>query len=70
VKRIAVFTAVISLLFGLAVLIGPSPKIDPEAPRFVPGQVRPVGPFTSNHYGWAELVPFAGGKVWLWTTSN
>lgn len=69
-KRIAVFAAVISLLFGLAVLIGPSRKIDPEAPRFVPGQVRPVGPFTSNHYGWAELVPFAGGRVWLWTTSS
>ena len=69
-KRIAVFAAVISLLFGLAVLIGPSRKIDPEAPRFVPGQLRPVGPFTSSHYGWGELVPFAGGKVWLWTTSN
>jgi hypothetical protein len=69
-KRIAVLAAAISLVLGLAVLIGPSRKIDPEAPRFVPGQVSPVGPFTSNHYGWAELVPFASGKVWLWTTSN
>ena len=69
-KRITLFTASLLLVVGAALVVTLPPKADPEAPRFIRGQIQPAAPFTSIHYGWSELVPFAGKKVWLWTASG
>jgi len=48
-KRTATI-ATIALLLGLLILFTLPAKPDPEAPRFVAGQVRAVGSFTTIHY--------------------
>jgi hypothetical protein len=58
-----------ALLFGLLILVTLPRKPDPQAPRFVPGQVQPIG-LTSIHYNYSAPIPFAGGKVWIWASSN
>jgi hypothetical protein len=65
-RRSIIAGSAILLLIGLTMVLVPK-GIDPEAPRFVRGLPQPLGPLTSVDYGWGELVPFAGGKVWLWT---
>ena len=58
------------LLFGvLLILLICFPKPDPQAPRFVFGQPKTIGPFKMVHYYWGDIDPFHGGKVWMWTTS-
>jgi len=68
-KRIGIIAG-IALLIGLGILFTRPPKRDPEAPRFVPGRLQTVDPFTIIHYDWGALVPFAGGKVWMWGLSR
>ena len=68
-KRTAIIAG-IALLLTLSILVTLPQKPDPQAPRFVPGQVQLVGPFPTIHYDWAAAVPFAGGKVWIWAISG
>src|SRR5579864_1048821 len=70
-KRTGIIAGItLLLLFGLATLLTLRPKPDPQAPRFVPGQVRSVSPSATILYDWGGLVPFAGGKVWIWAISS
>jgi hypothetical protein len=64
-----VIIAGIALLLGLSILVTLLQKPDPQAPRFVPGQVQPTG-LTTIDYDCGALVPFAGGKVWIWAISS
>jgi len=68
-KRVAIIAG-IALLISLSILFTRPPKPDPQAPRFVPGQLQSVGPFTTIHYDWGAPIPFAGGKVWMWGLSG
>jgi hypothetical protein len=68
-KRTAILAGV-GLVIALLILVASSGKPDPLAPRFVPGQVLPAGPFPIIHYDWASAVPFAGGKVWIWAMAS
>src|SRR5712672_3373573 len=70
VSLVCLILAPIALLLGFVILFTLSAKPDPQAPRFVPGQVRPVGPFRTIYYDWAAPVPFAAGKVWIWGISS
>jgi hypothetical protein len=68
-KRAAIIAG-IALVLGLAILFKLPPKPDPNAPRFVPGQVRSVPASATILYDWGAPVPFAQGKVWIWAISS
>jgi hypothetical protein len=41
---------------------------DPRAPRFVPVQMQPSGPYRAMYYNWGDdWGPGQDGKMWLWT---
>lgn len=57
---------VVSLLLIVAIVAGLFGS-NPRAPRFVPVQSQPSGPYKRMDYGWGEFAPVRDGKVWIWT---
>src|SRR5215813_5655061 len=64
-KRRIIAVLICFILLGI-ILIGIFSG-DPRAPRFVPMQTQPSGPYRHMDYGWGELAPVRDGKVWIWT---
>lgn len=64
-----VFSAAIVLTLSVVILTGIFGG-DSHAPRFVPVQSQPRGPYTRMDYGWGEFAPVRDGKVWIWTVSS
>jgi hypothetical protein len=71
-KRLAIIliAAALPVLF-LLFLLTRSGGIDPSAPRFVPVQTQPPGPFWMVIYSdWGAPVPFNDGKTWIVCTTG
>jgi hypothetical protein len=66
-KRMRVILAVVVCLVLLGVMLTGLVGNDPRAPRFVPIQTQPSGPFRAMHYDWNYVAPVRDGKVWFWT---
>ena len=64
-KRLIIPVAVGIVL--LTIIIAGLSGNDPHAPRFVPVQTQPTGPFKAMHYDWNDVAPVRDGKVWFWT---
>jgi hypothetical protein len=44
-----------------------SQKADSDAPRYVPVQTQPIGPFGSQYCDWGGAAPFHTSKAWIGT---
>lgn len=66
-KRMRVFIPVVVCLLLLATILTGLLGNDPHAPKFVPVQKQPTGPFKAMHYDWNYVAPVRDGKVWFWT---
>jgi hypothetical protein len=71
VKRGKIIIFPIAILFILLVIfLTRSPQNDPLAPRYVPVQSQPTGPFLSESFDWGAPVPFRDGKVWIFASTS
>ena len=69
-NRARIFVPVL-FLFLVAPLVWVSlSSPDSKAPKFVASKIQPAGPFGRVFYDWGGAVPFAGGKVWIFTVPS
>jgi hypothetical protein len=66
-KRLRSIIPVVLCLLVLAVMLAGLLGNDPHAPRFVPVQTQPTGPFKRMLYNWNSVASVQGGRVWFWT---
>src|SRR6266545_7618918 len=59
----ACFVLLVAILSGLHAR-------DQHAPRFVPVQTQPTGPYSRMDYGWGDFAPVRDGKVRIWAVSG
>ena len=58
---------VLCLILAVAIVAGLFGR-DSEAPRFVPVQTQPIGPFRAMYYDWdGDSARVRDGKMWFWT---
>src|SRR5208283_2484783 len=69
-KRIGITLAVALLLVLALIVLFFRPIKDPNAPRYVPVQAQPAGPFVYEQYDWGGSVPIRDGKFWLWVQAR
>lgn len=69
-KRVKIILSV-GLLIALGMIfVATSSRNSPDAPKFVPVQPQPQGPFGSGiHYDWGAAVPFQNDTVWIFMSS-
>ncbi len=65
-KRLRVIIPILLSLVLLAVVLTGLSGKDPHAPRFVPVQTQPTGPYSHMDYGWGDFAPVRDGKMWFW----
>jgi hypothetical protein len=70
VKRIIIVLTVVVLLFFTLLLFLGRPGKDRNAPRYVSLTTQPAGPLGGEFIDWGGSIPFAGGKVWIYTAIN
>jgi hypothetical protein len=66
-KRMRLIIPVVVCLLLLGTIAAGLFGGNPRAPRFVPVQTQPTGPYKQMHYGWGEFAPVRDSKVWFWT---
>src|SRR5262249_54309805 len=66
-KRTRLILPILVCLVLLAVMLMGLLGNDSRAPRFVPVQSQPTGPFKAMHYDWHDTAPVRDGRVWFWT---
>ena len=69
-KRFRIIIAVSLFLAAVVILLLLPSKPDPKSLRFVAGRPSAISPYSSIGYDWISPIPFADGKVWIWTASS
>lgn len=65
-KQLRIVIPIVLCLVLLVIIVTGVFGSDPHAPRFVPVQSQPTGPYSRMDYGWGEFAPVRDGKMWFW----
>lgn len=61
------FLAALAVIAIVVIIFTAVSRNDPNAPKYIPLQSQPKGPFGSVNYNWGEDAPFVDGKFWFFT---
>ena len=63
-------SALLILIFLLVAFLIFFPAPSPTAPKFIPLEAQPAGPYIYMDYDWGGAVPVRDGKMWFWADSS